>query len=102
MKKETEKPKRTEKVPALGDIIDLTLDGHEKGLLRIGTVVCPQLLLRHLPNLHRRLQRRHLLLLRVPLPVAAIVIVGRRPEHPRNHVVHGEEQRHQREEGRRS
>lgn len=46
------------KQPALGDVIDLSLDGHQQWLLWVGPVVLPELLFRYLAHLHRLRQRR--------------------------------------------
>lgn len=46
--------------PALRDVIDLALDGHEEGLLGIGPVVLAELLLGDLPELHGRRERLRL------------------------------------------
>ena len=82
--------------PALGDIIDLGLDGHEQGLLGIGAVVGLELLRRDLAELNRGAQRRHLLLLGVA--VAVVVVVGGTKK-TRDDVVSGKKKRQHREEG---
>ena len=83
--------------PALGDIIDLGLDGHEQGLLGIGAVVGLELLRCDLAELNRGAQRRHLLLL-LDVAVAVMVIVGGAKE-TRDDVVNGKKKRQHREEG---
>ena len=44
-------------IPALGNIVDLAFDRHEKGLFGIGTVILLKLLFCDFPELNRRRKR---------------------------------------------
>lgn len=91
MKQNTEQIKKKgwalcEVKPALGDIVDLSLDGHEQGFTRIGAVVGFELLSRDLTELDWRPQRRHLLL----LGVAGAGPLRLPPKETQNDVVSGQ------------
>lgn len=84
-------------IPALGNIIDLALDGHEERLLGIGAVVGLEFFLGDLADLNRGSQRLHL---RLEVTRGGVVaVVGGGGEEARNDVVEGQDEGQQGEEG---
>jgi len=82
-------------IPALRNIIDLTLDGHEEGLLGVRAVVGLKFLLSDLADLNGGSQRLHL---RLEVAGGVVAVVGGGKE-ARNDIVDGENKGEEGEEG---
>lgn len=78
-------PEQKKNIPALRDIVDLTLNSHKQRLFGIGTIIVLQILLRNLSKLNWWWERLHLFL-GFPRPHMMTIVRGHK--HAWDQIVH--------------